>query len=150
MNLALCARNCQVISGAPCTRFLMCLCFHCDLSYRVVCGIFNLVAPDWSLPRLSFQSRALTGCLSIDGVHGASRGGTKGAVFLKEGGGGGRCEGRESVLLGRAVNSFLACCSLLQANRAASVTPLNDSRAVRPTGTFVDQVHLLFAGNRIR
>lgn len=66
--------------------------------------------------------RTLTGCqvlrLSIvlfDRVKQAGQLGTKGAVFLKEGGGGvgGRCEGKESVLLRRAVNSFLSCCSLL-------------------------------------
>lgn len=91
---------------------------------------------------------AVLSIVLFDRAEQAGQLGTKGAVSLKELEGGGRCEGQgRGVSLGRAVNSFLSCSS---ANRTASVTLLNASWAVRTTGTFVDQVHLLFAGNQIR
>lgn len=104
------------------------------------CLRFSDESPPWVLG-------AVLSIVLFDTVEPAGQLGTKGTVFLRELGGGGKCEGQ-----GRAGSERVAgeSCELLPfplQHRAASVTLLNASWAVRPTGVFADQVHLLFAGD---
>lgn len=70
------------------------------------CLRFSNESPPWVLG-------AVLSIVLFDTVEPAGQLGTKGTVFLRELGGGGKCEGRAagSALLGRAVNSFLSRCS---------------------------------------